>query len=369
MNVSVRRSLQPLQIRYAAPLLRRLSEFWSWWTGELHAMLPANLRDAITQRRQKLFVEAVGSEMLVNLGTHASSREILRLSLDAPDAANDELPRDVLQTILLMPADKVLIKSLILPLAAEENLREVLGFEIDQHTPFPVSRVYYDFVVTGRNIAKQELSVDLVYSPQSEVDRLLEALSLHGLRTDVISCRSRDGSNLQGVNLLPMEQRRSKRFDIRRLNLVLTALCAVLLVAAITIPIVQKNTAIRSVEGQVQAAAVAARDGNQLRRDLEKMADASRFLVDKKRSEIMAVQLLDEVSRILPDNTWIARLDLSETELQLQGQSTAASSLIAIIESSAFFENAGFRSPVVQVPGTEAARFHLSADVVREKSQ
>ncbi len=369
MNVSVRRSLQPLQIRYAAPLQRRLGEFWSWWTGELSAMLPANLHEAIAQRRQKLFLEADGNEVLINLGTYASSREILRLSLNTPDAANDELPRDVQQTILVMPADKVLTKPLTLPLAAEENLREVLGFEMDQHTPFPASKLYYDFVVTGRNIARQELSVDLVYSPQTEVDRLLEALSTHGLRADVITCRSRDGSNLRGVNLLPMEKRRSKRFDIRRPNLALTALCAVLLVAAITIPIVQKNSAIRSVEAQVEAAAIATREGSQLRQDLEKMADASRFLIQKKQSATLAVQLLDEISRILPDNTWVGRLDLSDTELQLQGQSKASSSLIAIIESSPYFENARFRSSVVQVAGTDADRFHLSADVLRSESQ
>jgi len=369
VNVSVRRSLQPLQIRYAAPLQRRLGEFWSWWTGELYDMLPANLRETIAQRRQKLFLEADGNEVLVNLGTYASSREILRLSLDTAEAANDEVPRDVQQTILVMPADKVLTKSLTLPLAAEENLSEVLGFEMDQHTPFPASKVYYDYVITGRNAAKQELSVDLVYSPRTAVDRLLGALSTRDLRTDVITCRNRDGSNLKGVNLLPMEKRRSKRFDIRRLNLALTALCAVLLVAAITIPIVQKNNAIHSVEEQVDAAAVTAREGSQLRQDLEKMADASRFLIEKKQSAILAVQLLDEISRIMPDHTWVGRLDLSDSELQLQGQSKASSSLIAIIESSPYFENARFRSPVVQVAGTDADRFHLSADVVRSKSQ
>jgi len=369
VNVSVRRSLQPLQIRYAAPLQRRLGEFWSWWTGELFAMLPTNLREAIAQRRQKLFLEADGDEVVVNLGTYASSREILHLSLGVPDAANDELPRDVQQTILVMPADKVLTKSLTLPLAAEENLREVLGFEMDQHTPFPASKVCYDYVVTSRNAAKQELSVDLVYSPQTEVDRLLGALLTRGLNIDVITCRNRDGSNLKGVNLLPMDQRRSKRFDIRRLNLALTALCAVLLVAAITIPIMQKNSAIRSIEERVETAAVTAREGSQLRQDLEKMADASRFLIEKKQSAILAVQLLDEISRILPDHTWVGRLDLSESELQLQGQSKASSSLIAIIESSPYFENARFRSPVVQVAGTDADRFHLSADVVRSESQ
>ena len=83
----------------------------------------------------------------------------------------------------------------------------------------------------------------------------------------------------------------------------------------------------------------------------------------------MAVQLVDEVSRILPDHTWVSRLDISATELQIQGQSEASSSLIAIVEASPYFENASFSSPVVQVQGTDADRFHLSADVVRRPEQ
>jgi len=147
----------------------------------------------------------------------------------------------------------------------------------------------------------------------------------------------------------------------------LAALCAALLIVAIALPILQKNEALVLLEEQEQAAAQVAREGNQVRRDLEKMADASRFLFEKKRSEIMAVTLLDEISRILPDHTWVLRLDISATEMQVQGQSEASASLIALVEASPLFENASFRSPVVQVPGTDADRFHLSADVVRSE--
>lgn len=363
MNVHVRRTLQPLRIRYAEPLRRHAGNFWSWWNGELFALLPENAKSAIAQRRQKLFLEADGDQLLLSLGNHTAQREFLRLPLQAGEASNEEMPREVQQTILLMPADKVLSKRLSLPLAAEENLREVLGFEMDQHTPFMASDVCYDYTIIGRNSRKQELTLDLVYAPRREVDKLLGDLSTHGLQADVVTCRRRDNSNLQPVNLLPVEQRRIRRFNVRSLNLALTALLAILLIAAITIPIVQKNRAIAQLELRVQAASVEAREGSQLRQDLEKMAEASRFLLQKKGSDVMTVQLIDELSRLLPDHTWIVRLDLSDSELQVQGQSSASSTLIAIIESSPYFENVRFRSPVVQIQGTNNDRFHLSADV------
>ena len=54
------------------------------------------------------------------------------------------------EVILCLPADKVLTRTLTLPLATEENLREVLAFQMDRQTPFTVEQVYYDYGVVAR---------------------------------------------------------------------------------------------------------------------------------------------------------------------------------------------------------------------------
>lgn len=369
MNVNVSRSLHPLRVRYAAPALARLRAFWEWWSGELFELLPGNMQKAISQRQQKLYVEVDDDKLLMSLGNHVAQQEVLRLPIDAPDNEDADIPREVQQTLLLLPGNKVLAKRVSLPAAAEENLREVLGFEMDLHTPFKVSDVYYDYTIVGRDSVRQEVTVDLVYAPRDAVDALVDGATSLGLKTDVVTCRRRDNNNLQPVNLLPQELRRARRLDVKNFNLALTALLAVLLVAAISIPIAQKNRAIEVMDAQVQAAAAEAREGSELRKNLEMMADASRFLVEKKGTETLAVELIDEISRLLPDHTWVSRLDLSNSELQVQGQSGASASLIAIIESSPRFENARFRSPVVQINGTDKDRFHISADVVKEQPQ
>jgi general secretion pathway protein L len=368
MNVRVQRSLQPLRIRYLDPLLGRLRSFWRWWSGELVELLPENLQKAIAQRQQKLYVEVEEDNFLLSLGNRIAQREILRLPLDATDAADEDIPREVQQTILLLPDDKVLAKRITLPAAAEENLNEVLGFEMDLHTPFRASDVYYDYTIVGRDTARGNVTVDLVYAPRDAVDTLVDAASALGMKTDIVTCRRRDNANLQPVNLLPQAKRSARRLDVKNLNLALTALLAVLVVAAITIPIVQKNRATEALEAQVQAAAAEAREGAKLRRDLEKMAEASQFLVEKKASDVMIVEIIDEISRLLPDHTWITRLDLTGTELKIQGQSSASSSLIGIIEASPWFENVRFGSPVVQIAGTEDDRIYIVATVARKRT-
>ena len=369
MNVGLERTLQTLRLRYIAPLKRGFDSFWSWWSAELIAILPQDFRETIAQRSQRLFVELDGADVVVLQGINGQAREMTRCALDTPDNTATNPPQDVRDTVLLLPDDSVLTKPMTLPLAAEENLREVLAFEMDRETPFSADQLYYDFTVTDRQSGQQTLSLDLVYAPRTLVDELLDSLSLHGIRPDVLTCLSGTGEELRPVNLLPASKRKNTRKIVQRSNIALACLALLLLVTVISLPIIQKRQLIQALEPQVQEAVAEATEGNQLRQDVEKLAEGSAFLVQKKQTNLLVIQVINEIARILPDHTWINRFDLSGDEIQLQGQSSSAAELIALVESSPLLHNARFRSSVIQVPRTNAERFHLSAEVNWEQAQ
>jgi general secretion pathway protein L len=372
MIADVRRLFATFRVRHAAPIGRRLRQFWTWWTGELRPLLPRTAAELFAQRREKLFLEVQDEVMTVSRGDNGNAAEILRLPLQTPPvdaefgAEQPRLPEDVSETVLVLPEGNALTRPLTLPLVAEENLLEVLSFEMDRYTPFPASEVYYDCVVTGRDMEHHAIDLSLVFAPRPAVDGLLEAAASLGATVDVVTIRARDGNNLLPVNLLPAD-RRPRRGDERRLRMALAGLCLALAVVAVTLPIVSKDRVIRELTTRVEVATDTAHEGNRLRSELESMAETSRFLAEKKESELMTVELINEISRILSDETWLYRLDVSRTEIQLQGQSTASASLIEAVESSPLFENARFRSQVVQVAGTDADRFHLSANITRRE--
>jgi len=76
--------------------------------------------------------------------------------------------------------------------------------------------------------------------------------------------------------------------------------------------------------------------------------------------------LLRELTVILPDDTWVERLQIKGDSAQIIGQSGKASALIGIVESSKLFSSAAFTSPVTTDPRTGKERFVLSARIGRE---
>lgn len=355
--------------KFITPLLHQLADFWSWWIGELTGMLPKRFRAAMLPRVERLYLQVNGAQVIASRGTSESTHEIGRYPLTAtalePEQTQEleDLVGRTREVVLCLPTDKVLVKTLTLPLVAEENLREVLGFEMDRQTPFSLDQVYFDHILSARNAKANTLTLDLVVTPRQFLDDLIDTLEGIGFQAHQATlCLEKTGQP-QAVNLLPEEARQRRPDAARYLNLALGVLALLLLLGAIALPLMNKLHVIQALEARAELVSDKAEVTRRLREEVERLGTGSRFLVEKKQATPLALEIINELSRILPDDTWITWLDIKEQEVQIQGQSASASALVPLVESSDVLHNPQFRSPVIRMPRTNTERFHLSAEV------
>ena len=76
-----------------------------------------------------------------------------------------------------------------------------------------------------------------------------------------------------------------------------------------------------------------------------------------------AVNVLNELTELLPDGTWLERLVFKQDKVDLFGLSSKASTLISEIETSPIFEDVAFQAPVVQEERFSSERFQISTRV------
>jgi Tfp pilus assembly PilM family ATPase/Tfp pilus assembly protein PilN len=86
----------------------------------------------------------------------------------------DENRGDRDNLFLGIPGNQVIFKRLVLPSPTEENLKEVLGFEMDRYTPFTLEDVYFDFKVVKRDKQKSMIHVLLMVVRKEVVDHYLK---------------------------------------------------------------------------------------------------------------------------------------------------------------------------------------------------
>ena len=73
-----------------------------------------------------------------------------------------------------LPRSDAFVHYVHLPLAAEEDVRAAIGYDIERHSPFGSDDVYYDCHIVRRMPESAQLYVMLVIVPRARVDFLIE---------------------------------------------------------------------------------------------------------------------------------------------------------------------------------------------------
>jgi general secretion pathway protein L len=89
----------------------------------------------------------------------------------------------------------------------------------------------------------------------------------------------------------------------------------------------------------------------------------SHGLEAKKNLAPVAVVVLDELSVLLPDSTYLTELSLDAGRLRITGVSANAAELVPLLEGSGYFTNAAFYAPTTRLTGGATDRFSIEAIV------
>lgn len=361
------RQLARARLAYAASPVAR---FFSWWWGELEQLLPARARAFLSETRDEVLV-ALGSN---SIGLERRGRvvrepvtvdrdrdaDLIKAELGAFVGGSAEPPR----VILTLPPGRVLRRSLTLPAAAAENLRQVLAFEMDRQTPFRADQVYFDQRVLSRDPATKQLVVEFAAAPRALVDAEADALAAAGLALDGVDIAPLGASARPGFNLLPVERRASRRDVWLWINLGLAALCALLLLGVMWQSVQNREAALEALEATVEAERVEAKAVADLRTELSAAVDGANFLGEKKLSSPVMSDLLLDLTRRLPADTWLQRFSLTGKQVQLQGQAREAATLIRVLQQSQLIRGPAIQGAVTPDTRTSKEQFLIQADAL-----
>lgn len=351
-------------------VIRYINRFFDWWLASLVAVIPERLRRRIFQYPDRLLIEFKDGQIIFsyydgnskNLVDHKIVRRDDELEKAGIRQWLATIKGSYVESVVLVPPAQLLVKSVNLPLSSESNLREIIGFEMDRQTPFTAEQVYYDTRVTARDSEHDKLSLDLIVATRNNIDPLLEEVRGWSLNTVAVSFREKDEP--AGINLLPVEARVVSRSKPDLLTSAALVITLILFITALYLPVLHLQSQVSTLENEVKQSREIARQVQPLIAEKSKITARTRFLADKRRDNVPVIKILAELTNILPDDTYLERLTIRGNEIQINGESDSATSIIQLLEKSDYFRDAEPRSPVTKDSATNKERFFISATTV-----
>lgn len=364
----------------------------------LASWVPSRLRAVFGLSQRRLLLQSDGDELRLLLTGRTETgadtlRELGRVPADLEAREGDDPLAGIvsarvagLPRWLLLPASEGLRRRLPLPAAAADRLREVLAFEIDRQTPFAAQDVSYDARVLGRR-GDSQIEAELVVVPKPALDRALDALgaplraTLAGVDMiavapqppqpkepgDEIENAAADSAGLDalplGVNLLPAAQRRHRRDPSSMLNLVLASVAIVAFGVGLWQIRANRTAAADAFEQEANLRAKQAKRVSDEKKQLVDLVEGLRFLQNTRTGKPTTVEVLDELTRRLPDNTFIEKVSVEGDKLLVIGLSSEASRLVELLQTSKLWRSMSLTGALQPDPRSGKDRFTLTADL------
>ncbi len=341
--------------------------FWSWWMHALASWLPLRARKIFGLARERLLLQATGESLRLTLERGEGARELGQLPWLAGSTLQDPLapllnPRIAeLPRWLVLPPASGLRRPMVLPAAASDRLRDVLAFEIDRQTPFAAADVQYDARITGRR-GDGQIELELVVVPAPVLEAALAGLGPLGDTLDGVDMQSAEGRTL-GVNLLPGTRRRRRVDPWMGWNLALTAVALIATAAAMWQMLANRAASASTFEREVVALAQQARAVSAQKTELVDLVEGMAFLQATRAGRPTTVEVVEELSRRLPDTTYLEKLSIENDRLLLIGLSSEASSLVQRLEGSTLWRSPALTGALQPDPRSGRDRFTLIAEL------
>ncbi|MCG7899259.1 MAG: PilN domain-containing protein [Candidatus Thiodiazotropha lotti] len=253
----------------------------------------------------------------------------------------------------------VMSRQVRLPSAAKRNLVDVLGYEMDRLSPFEADQVYYHFTPQTEQQGTEWLAGELTVVQKQRLDPWYRMLSELGLAIGRVS--------LVGESLPMMLKPRQSGVTRSGGSAAMLLWAAVLLLSVVTAGGVvwqQRQIAI-DLQHKMQAAREQAAQSMRLEEQLTARRKAI-GMVSAQRQDYLAVSdILLELTRLIPDGSWLQRVNLNSDSLIVSGVSDQASALIARLEASPMFVSVRFKSPVVRDRRSGKEKFDLTMDLIQ----
>jgi Tfp pilus assembly protein PilN len=373
-----------------------------------------------------------------------------------------------------IPRETVMARFIRLPLAAKENLRKVLEYEVPKYTPFEKEEIYFDchvlkeekdwlhlfavFVKKGevdshltllKKVGIQPISVEipstaalnlffyhrtvkesetavllditepffemnlvqggnwkesfhLPLPPEEKESEIIQTFRRSGLREEVLPRTTffvygldatekmlpslRDGQPIKGVspppldrieagtglvrtdkifssigvplkglvktrfglNLLPFEMRKKVKQIGRPLFTILTVAALALGLAWGIGIFVQFRNELNGINAEIMRTKPEVEAVERLQQQNQNLRKEMAELGKIRSGEISKVEILKELTQLLPDTVWVWNFKYTSKEIEISGFADSASDLISLLDKSPLFERVEFLAPVTK---------------------
>ena len=204
------------------------------------------------------------------------------------------------------------------------------------------------------------MTANLVIVPRRIVDPVIRGLRELGFDLDRVVVSPAAGAAGDETVTIPVEGVVKRRHRGNNAIKLWATLTIVLAVAAATMPLIRLMSLSETLAVAVQQAKAEAETTRSLQDEVDRLSRGMNVIARAKAEASSPLAILQDLSRLLPDGTWVVQFSIVGDEVILEGRTDSSARLVGLLEASPLFESVKYLAPVTRDAREGLERFNFS---------
>lgn len=128
-------------------------------------------------------------------------------------------------------------------------------------------------------------------------------------------------------------------------------------------PVKIEESRLQEIDRQIMLRKDEVKKVQTLQKEIDSLDKEISTINDFKENRPMALNILKELTTILPKNAWLSRVRITQTTAELEGYAASSTGLLPKLEASRYFKKAEFSSPTFRDTRMNADRFNIKMEI------
>lgn len=344
--------------------------FFDWWFGELRKLFGLartprrrSLRNAFILREEPGRFEVAklndGTASTVGWLNLANPRDALNDKSSNQSSLLQKLRKARQPVILRLSVDHGLSVDEYLPVPNLADLNGIVRHRVDYVSPWSNEEAYHDHEILEFKGHEQAL-VRIAIAPKTIVNRLTDQLARLGITIGPVDIEGDERWAPPSFDLRNTGKVRAKRSGAVLVWLLLGAALAAGFAVSFD-AFRQANSQFTERRDYLTALSDRVADLPNLVAEVEEKRVEAAFAGLEKAAYPSATVLIEALSRVLPEDSWLEEFSINEQSVNLTGFAADPSTIPALLEASQYFTDIEFQSSgnrqTIEINGSETAEF------------
>jgi Tfp pilus assembly protein PilN len=166
----------------------------------------------------------------------------------------------------------------------------------------------------------------------------------------------------KGLNLISKGAK-----DVKKVPLAMTitflAVIIAMIIPYVVVPLEMQKSRLREIDAHIASRRGEIKKIEALKKEINALSGEISRIKDFKESKPMALNIMKELTTLLPNTVWLTRTRITEETVEIEGYASTATELLTKLEQSKLFNKVEFTSPTIRDARINSDRFVIKMEI------